>query len=262
MKKLLLTLSLILLFSMSWGTGIVDRTATRDTLSLPFQFLDSLGEAVDGAANDSVFIVVHSPGGVEVFRDSMAYDDGSITSSAWEDFAGGNHYTYNERVSVLDGSSSSEGVFSYQLVAWDNSLSLITRYAGDFQIVAISLDDALDSTVSALGDDELAVKITSYLGPTGDFSDYGDSTTNKPFGYWLNIAGDTADVWVGLDDILLPFTLDSNTTAITKYNADADSIFVVNGATGASDTTHIIIYFHPSGVSGQRPDSVKCIQAP
>jgi len=154
MKRLLL---LLILVGMSPAAnagymGIVDRTATRDTLAIPFQFLDSLGEAVDDATNDSVYIMVWSPGGTEVFRDSMLATDGSITSSAWEDFAGGDHYTYNERISILDGSSSADGVFTYQLVTWDNSLSLQTHYYGSFQIVNDVLESSLDDATLALAE--------------------------------------------------------------------------------------------------------------
>ncbi|MFQ5453182.1 MAG: hypothetical protein ACE5D6_03235, partial [Candidatus Zixiibacteriota bacterium] len=133
----------------SFGYGIVDRTATRDTLSIPFQFLDTLGEAVDGAANDSVYIVVFSPGGAVVFKDSMVYTDASIKSYNWEDFAGGIHYAYMERVSVLDGTSTADGVFSYHLVASDNSLGLQTQFYGQFQIVNSTLDGSLDSAAFA-----------------------------------------------------------------------------------------------------------------
>ena len=147
MKKYLSILVLLLIATTANAGfyGIVDRTATRDTLSFSFQFLDTLGEAVDAAANDSVYIIVNSPGGTEVFRDSMQYDDGSITVYAWEDFAGGDHYNYEERVSILDGSSTADGVFSVHLVAWDNSLELQTHWYHTFQIVNSTLESSLDS---------------------------------------------------------------------------------------------------------------------
>ncbi|MCH7573465.1 MAG: aminopeptidase, partial [Planctomycetes bacterium] len=75
----------------------------------------------------------------------MLATDATITSSAWEDFAGGYHYVYAERVSILDGSSTSDGVFSYHLVAWDNSLSLQTHWYGYFQVINSTLDALLDS---------------------------------------------------------------------------------------------------------------------
>ncbi|UCC45754.1 MAG: hypothetical protein JSU65_07500 [Candidatus Zixiibacteriota bacterium] len=146
MRLMMSAMVALALVSQARASGIVDRTATRDTLSVPFQFLDSLGEAVDAVSGDSVFAVVFSPGGSVVFKDSMAYDDGSIKSCDWEDFAGGKHYTYTERVSVLDGSSTANGVFAYQLVAWDNSLSLQTHYYGTFQIANSTLESSLDSS--------------------------------------------------------------------------------------------------------------------
>ena len=72
MKRLILLLMLALPLTINAvNMGVVDRTATRDTLAIPFQFLDTLGESVDDATNDSVYILVWSPGGTEVFRDSM-----------------------------------------------------------------------------------------------------------------------------------------------------------------------------------------------
>lgn len=156
MKKILLTLGLLALPVLG-SSAIVDRTITRDTLSIPFNFLDSLGSPLTSVAGDSVYLMVFSPGGTEVFRDSMAQNDASITTSAWEDFAGGQNHTYNERVSVLDGTSTSDGVFSYILVAQDVSLSLLSRHWGTFQIVNGTLESKLDSAGFAAVDAQIAV---------------------------------------------------------------------------------------------------------
>jgi len=130
--------------------GIVDRTATRDTLAIPFTLLDSVGNPASLSSGDSVYVQVISPGGVEVFRDSMAYNDASIDSDAWEDFAGGQVYTYTERVSVLDGSSSAVGVFAIKIWAHDlTSASLITPSTHTFQIVNSTLEGSLDSAAFA-----------------------------------------------------------------------------------------------------------------
>lgn len=126
--------------------GIVDRTATRDTLAIPFAALDSSGNSVDLMSGDSVYITVFSPGGTVVFKDSMAFNDASIVSYNWEDFTGGQHYAYVERVSILDGASTAEGVFSYVLAIDDNTgADLITIYTGQFQIINSTLEASLDS---------------------------------------------------------------------------------------------------------------------
>lgn len=88
-----------------------------------------------------------------------------------------------------------------------------------------------------------------------DFVGYGDSTTNKPVGYWIKIAGDSANI-ASLSDILIPFTLLEGSKGFTNYSGEEDTIFISEDGT---DTTSIIIYYHPSGVAGQRPDSVKMI---
>jgi len=137
---------LILLPIISHSAGIVTRTATRDSLSIPFAPLDSAGNSIDLVSGDSVYITVFSPGGTVVFKDSMAFNDASIVSYNWEDFSGGQHYAYVERVSVLDGPSTAEGVFSYILAVDDNTgADLITTYTGQFQIINTTLESALDS---------------------------------------------------------------------------------------------------------------------
>lgn len=147
MKKLLLCIVVLLTIPVSlFATPIVDNSATRDTLSIPFMALDSIGNAVDLASGDSVYIVVFYPGGGIAFKDSMAYNDGSISSYGWEDFNGGNSYVYTERVSVLDGSSPVKGVYTYILTVDDNtSANLLSTYMGTFQVVTSPLDASLDS---------------------------------------------------------------------------------------------------------------------
>ena len=147
MKRLLVWLVLCLTIPGALNAfGIVNRTATRDTLSIPFQVLDSLAKPVDLAGGDSVYVTVFSPGGTVVFKDSMAYDDASLKSYDWEDFNGGKHYAYTEQVSVLDGSSTSDGVFTYILVVDDNTgADLITPFHGYFQIINSNFESGLDS---------------------------------------------------------------------------------------------------------------------
>ena len=63
----------------------------------------------------------------------MAGNDASITTSAWEDFAGVGFSNYKESVANLDGSAS-EGVYSYIIVVDDVSLGLETLITGSFQL--------------------------------------------------------------------------------------------------------------------------------
>jgi hypothetical protein len=94
-----------------------------------------------------VYLTVFSPGGTVVYAESRAHDDASIVSYDWGDYAGGAHYVYRERISVLDGASSANGVFSFVLAIDDNTgADLITSRYGHFQIVNSPLDASLDST--------------------------------------------------------------------------------------------------------------------
>lgn len=142
-RKIFFSLIFILItYNVGWGYGIVDKTVARDTLSIPFYILDSLGNPVDDATGDSVFIVVVSPGGVEVSSDSMLFTDSRIIEFVWEDY--GNAYVYMDNVNDLAGASTSEGVFAYLLLIDDASLGLQTPYMGTFQIIEVPLDSALD----------------------------------------------------------------------------------------------------------------------
>ncbi|MFH2036802.1 MAG: hypothetical protein ABIJ45_10400 [Candidatus Zixiibacteriota bacterium] len=148
MKLIYYGLVLILfLATNSFGFGIVDNSATRDTLSIPFMALDSIGNPVDLTAGDSVYIVVFYPGGAVAFKDSMAYNDANIKSYDWEDFDGGQAYAYCERVSILDGINPVAGIYSYHIYVDDNSsANLITTYEGTFQVINSTLESALDSS--------------------------------------------------------------------------------------------------------------------
>ena len=144
MKKLFYYMIVAVLFSSTcYSYGIVTNTATRDSLSIPFYILDSLGRPVDDATGDSVFITIISPGGAEVYQDSMLFTDGRIIETAIEDY--GNAYVLMDRVSDLDGSSTADGVFTYLLLVHDQSLGLQTPYCGQFQIINTTLESALDS---------------------------------------------------------------------------------------------------------------------
>ena len=113
MKKILFTLGLLALPSIASADffGFLDRSATRDTVSIPIKITDSLGSPAVLVSGDSVYITVYSPGGTVVFVDSMAFNDASINSYVWEDFTG-RDYVYTERISVLDGASTAVGMFT------------------------------------------------------------------------------------------------------------------------------------------------------
>lgn len=209
--------------------GIVTRTATRDTLSLPFQVLDSIGNAVDLAAGDSVYVTVFSPGGTVVYKDSMAYDDASLKSYDWEDFTGGEHYTYTEQVSVLDGASNSDGLYSYILVVDDNSsANLTTSFFGSFQIVNATLESSLDSAGAAA---QSGAKALDSLGTIID-SLYAvlDSIQNQDD--WVgNVRYAGADSVLELRGLHIIGTVANDTAIILEGNGDGPAMIIKGGNT-------------------------------
>ena len=199
MKRLLVWLVLCLTIPGALNAfGIVNRTATRDTLSIPFQVLDSLAKPVDLAGGDSVYVTVFSPGGTVVFKDSMAYDDASLKSYDWEDFNGGKHYAYTEQVSVLDGSSTADGVFTYILVVDDNTgADLITPVHGYFQIINSNFESGLDSAGlaaerSGRALDSLHLIIDSLLAALDTLQNQDD---------WVSSLTATDNIGINLDDV-------------------------------------------------------------
>jgi len=150
MKKILLIIACLMLVSSTVSAGgymgIVDRTATRDTLTFQVAFLDSLGSPTVGAAGDSAYMVITGPGGEVCYRDSTLLA-GLITYTK-EDHP--DTYGWAERVSVMDGSNTDEGVFSYSIYLRDIDLELTSYYTGSFQIINLgTLDGKLDSAAQA-----------------------------------------------------------------------------------------------------------------
>jgi hypothetical protein len=209
--------------------GILTRADTRDSLSIPFQVLDSIGNAVDLAAGDSVYVTVISPGGTVVFADSMAYDDPSIVAYIWEDFAGGSNYAYTERVAVLDGSSSSYGVYSYVLVIDDNTgADLTTSYTGSFQIVPSTLDASLDS-----------------IGLAARFSEYALDSLAKTIDSLESLSDHQAAVLDSLAKII--DSLESQSTWVGTLRGDSTEEVVFRRLALRADGGDTALVAHSSG---------------
>lgn len=136
----------LLLPSLLSAAPILHSSSTRDTLAIPFAALDSIGKAVPLSNGDSVYISVWSPGGSIVFRDSMAYNNANIKSQGWANTSIATHYTYVRRVDDLDGSSVSNGAYTWQLTVRDNTgANLTTTYNGMFQRLQSPLERVVDS---------------------------------------------------------------------------------------------------------------------
>ncbi len=150
LKRLLLSLTFLMMAqtAIAGYTGVVSRSATRDTVPLVFAFLDSVGNNVAGAVGDSIYLIVADPGGDEVYRDSTLF--AGVGGLIPEDQPG--VYVWSRQISVIDGTSTDEGIFSYTILAVDISLALRTTHIGYFQIVNNTLDETLDSLLLAIRD--------------------------------------------------------------------------------------------------------------
>ena len=134
MKRFLFLIGVALCLS-TVKAGIYNNSGTtaEDSICFVFKYLDSLGNPVAAAANDSVYIAVNYPGGIEAFRDSMVYNNAKITASTWEDLAGGESYTLRYAVADIDGTPV-EGTYNVTVTANDNSLTLNSSWSSEFQL--------------------------------------------------------------------------------------------------------------------------------
>lgn len=140
MRKLILIL--VLLLPLVAQAGIYNNTGTtaEDSIAIAFQFLDTLGSPVAGAANDSVWIVWYYPGGAVADRDSAVY-----SACVEQTIATTKLYSYKMALASI-GAAQLEGTYKYTLIAHDNSLGLYSTFNGEFQLYASgNLSDKLDS---------------------------------------------------------------------------------------------------------------------
>jgi len=117
--------------------GIVNNsgTAYEDSLTISFQMLDSLGNPVQRASGDSLWLFVFDPGGTLVYVDSaritsdpkVSYRQLTAQSKAMA------FLSYKRAVADVDGPGVN-GTYKYTLVAVDSSLGLATPINGEFQI--------------------------------------------------------------------------------------------------------------------------------
>jgi hypothetical protein len=184
------------------ATGIVDNGAgvAEDSLSIPIYSLDSIGTPQAIAAGDSVG------------------NDASITSGAWEDWAGASFYNYKEGVDNLDGTAN-EGVYSYVIVVDDVSLGLETIITGNFQLYdSETLSEALDAVDNVASVDADAIGAGDFA--TGAID--ADAIASSAIG-----ADEIATNAIG--------ALEIATDAIASNEIAADAIGSTELATNAAD---------------------------
>lgn len=215
MIKFFITLFFLLISPVSiYASGLVGSSSQKDTISIPFYVLDSAGNQIDMASSDSLYVVIFSPGGAVVFKDSMAAGDGSISYYDWEDWAGGRDYCYSDRATDLIGSSTSIGIYSYILTVHDISLDLHSTFRGDFQLLSHTLDTSLNY---------LDVAISS----RGTF----DYTTNKVF-IQDTTASDISDLFNNHPAVTISGTK-TTLDALNDFDYSTENVDVNSIGTGA-----------------------------
>ena len=129
----------------SFSYGIVNNAGDlpADSISIPFYAIDSAGNVVDMAANDSVFIAIFYPSGALAYCDTLAYNGAKITAVV---FSGGTYYSWKEAVADIDGTPVN-GAYSYILTVEDNTdAALRTPHKGHFQLyTGHDFDDLYDT---------------------------------------------------------------------------------------------------------------------
>ena len=205
----------------AFSTIIVEST---DNVNLPFLVPDSIGNSVDLASGDFVYISVWDPSGVNVFNDSVAFDDAAIISSVVR-LNFGDKYAYRKPVSTLIGASSDFGVFSYIITAEDNTgASLDFDTYGTFNLIQDAFDIYLariDAAISTRSSHSAADVWTSgtrtltalgFQYVTGDFSGVSSFWNEGKTGYALTLQDWTTDadlVPIAKEASLYDFTTDN-----------------------------------------------------
>lgn len=216
MKKVLFLILILCLPLIANSQGLVTATITRDTLSLPFIAIDSGGNNKALSTGDSVILLVRAPGGTVVYVDSTTYDDANVKSE-------GTLYSYTERVSVLDGSSTTLGVFTWYIKAVDHTdADLRTVSSGQFQKIGTSLtyDSIVDSLIAV--SDSLQFMVDSLMDRSIEKNYFGISPNNK---------------------------------VIKHSNGNVDTLVYMNN----TDSLTRVLYYHIGGASGDAPDSIKIL---
>ena len=182
MRQIIFMVATILLTTSTTQAALVASTSQRDTLSIPFLVLDSVGNSVNLAAGDSVYLTVFAPGGGVVYKDSMAHDDPVIVSATWEDYDGAAMYALVHQVQTLTGGTASRGIFSYVIAVDDNTFAeLTTTTCGSFQTLNSTLESSLDSAATALLTAAVALdSLEAHSGRLTEILDSINSLLNSP----------------------------------------------------------------------------------
>jgi len=235
-KGLFLLVITFFIVSSAWGSyGIVDNSATRDTLTIICNPLDSMGNPTNLVAGDSLWLTVFFPGGAAAYRDSSDWNDGQILRLGTPN-GPCSSYVWMDQIADIDGAGV-DGVYTYHLVVYDKtSAALKTQYTGNFQVVTSPLDMSLDSAifdpatdsvivdvsaaVTAKGlSDKVAQEILGYADTAWGAATFGDQMLDQNDTLKLTYAAVGATV-VGLIDIY------DEVSNIDAWNPASDSVVV------------------------------------
>ena len=250
MKTIIVLLCLLILSIPALGQ-VYSAESTIDTVSFPFAVIDSSGQAVALAADDSVYVTVCSPTGTVILNEKLAYNDAKIHNNRTA-------YFYNNLVStILAGGSGTYGVYGYGIEVWDTTLELRTQFGGTFQVIADRYNDYLsDKTNYQLADNAITAAKIATDAITADKIATGAIGTAE---FNDNTAGEVADsVWAlatrtltGSVDVATfsgdaAITIDSTLALVTRaalaLYAPCDSSFVREYPLGQKPKDSICVY--------------------
>lgn len=131
MKKLIL----ILLLSVSrlYG-GVVNNSGSTgaDSITFNFYLLDSAGNITTLAVTDSIGLVVFYPEGAVAYSTTVLGNNSGIHTQTLSNI--GSFYSYSDAVANIDGTSATDGLYTWNLTINDISLGLKTPHSGEFQL--------------------------------------------------------------------------------------------------------------------------------
>ncbi|MBU0982940.1 MAG: hypothetical protein KKA42_03655 [candidate division Zixibacteria bacterium] len=193
------------------AAGLVSNTgsSSEDSVSCSVWSLDSLGNPTPA---DSFLVAVTGPSGDSVFGEAIVASSARIDSLVLADRV---VYTYRAAVADIDGSGS-PGVYTLNILAVQNALSLSTPNTCEFQVVrtgsvsdvnicSISQDsvaaDRFETMLDGSGGTTLSLGRLAISGDNGGGGSFTVTNTSGPgmrviglAGFGLDVQGSTADI--------------------------------------------------------------------
>ncbi|MEW5876181.1 MAG: hypothetical protein AB1752_13510, partial [Candidatus Zixiibacteriota bacterium] len=153
MRRTLFMLLAMVLVSMSstWAQMPIYRNSSVapesiDSVHIPFAFWDANCNPQRIATNDYVLLTIKGPGGDTVYSAKIDSNSARIVEAL---NTGRYTYEFIDQASNIDGKGR-EGVYTYDLIAWDTSAVLPTPRSGQFALYNKNYFRMIDSVTAAI----------------------------------------------------------------------------------------------------------------